>query len=301
MLAGMSTRFAAGIALVAHGTVSDLDQLPEFLLRIRRGRPPSDDLVAEMRRRYTAIGRSPLLDITQAQADALAQETGLPVFVGMRFWRPLLGDAVRAAADQQVARLCVLPLAPFNAETYTEATRAALDDLDVDPSEMPELVPVPPWGSHPEFIRACADSIRPVLHDAGGNARLVLTAHSLPLRFGFAAEQYLRRFTTCARAVGAALGIRAVVCFQSQGDVGGEWLGPGLESVLQDLANHRSRSVVLAPIGFLAEHVETLFDLDIEAAQSAQRLGLQLRRVPTLGADAGLIRTLAALVHETLV
>ncbi len=301
MLATVSTASKSGIALVAHGTVSELDQLPEFLLRIRRGRPPSDDLVAEMRRRYGAIGRSPLLDITRAQADALARETGLPVFVGMRFWHPLLSEALRAAAKAGLERVCVLPLAPFSADTYTEATATAARELRGEEWAVPELVAIPPWGNHSEFIRASAQQIHRALQQTGGDAQLVLTAHSLPLRFGPAAEQYRERFMTCARAVAGQLGARAAICFQSQGDVGGEWLGPGLDSVLEDLAARRAKSVVLAPVGFLAEHVETLFDLDIEAAAAAARLGLRLTRVPTLGTDPGLIRTLAALVRETLV
>jgi len=300
MLAAVSRTFAFGIALVAHGTVDSVDQLPEFLLRIRRGRPPPEELIAEMRRRYSAIGRSPLLEVTQAQADALAQEAGLPVFIGMRFWKPLLSDALRAAAEAGVDRLCVLPLAPFSADTYTEATQAAAGGLGVPGLAVPELVPVPPWGSHPDFVRACASQIGRVLQAQGREARLVLTAHSLPLHFGHAAEQYRQRFVSCAQAVAGHLETDAAICFQSQGDVGGEWLGPGLESVLEELAEQKPRSVVLAPIGFLAEHVETLFDLDIEAAASAERLGLRLIRVPALGTDPGLIRTLAALVRETL-
>ena len=115
-----------GVLLVAHGTVTDLDDLPEFVLKIRRGRPAPPGLIEELRRRYVAIGGSPLLEITRVQARALAKLLDLPVLVGMRLWHPTVEDVLRAIGGLGLRRLCVLPLAPFSVEVYWQAAQASL-------------------------------------------------------------------------------------------------------------------------------------------------------------------------------
>ncbi|MBK7582858.1 MAG: ferrochelatase [Myxococcales bacterium] len=290
-----------GVLLVAHGTVTDLDDLPEFLREIRRGRPASPELVAEIRRRYTAIGSSPLLDITRAQASALAKRLELPVLVGMRLWRPRVEDVLRGIGGLRLARLCVLPLAPFSVHVYWEAAQeslaAAREELG---SSAPELVPTEPWGTEPALIDGFVAGIEAALPEDGKPTRVVLTAHSLPSRAIRDGDPYEAQFRACAAAVGRRLGSEPLVAFQSQGADGGDWLGPDLRAVFESERGRGTERVVLSPIGFPAEHVETLYDLDIEAAGWAKELGLELVRVPALNDDAHLVSALEAVARRAL-
>lgn len=286
------------VLLVAHGTVTDLDDLPEFLQRIRRGRPAPPGLVQELRHRYEAIGGSPLLDITRAQASALGRALEAPVLVGMRLWHPSVEDVLRGIGGLKLRRLCVLPLAPFSVHVYFEAAQAALEAVRAELGPVvPQLVEPEPWGLEPAFVAAHADRIRQAL--AGdAEAELLLTAHSLPTRAIQAGDPYEQQVRACAEAIGAVLSRPYSVAFQSQGADGGDWLGPDLRAAFEAARARGARRVVLAPIGFPAEHVETLFDLDIEALGWARELGLELTRVRALDDDPGLIAALAAVAER---
>ena len=254
---------ADGVLLVAHGTVENLDDLPAFLTRIRRGRPAPEGLAEELRRRYEAIGGSPLLELTSAQARALQERLGLPVFVGMRLWDPSVESILREAARRGIERLCVLALAPFSVHVYWDAAVRALESIVSDFSgKAPELVKAEPYGTHPAFVKAHAQRIGSSL---GDRPALILTAHSLPSAVLRAGDPYETLAAESAHAIGQALEHDYMLAFQSQGADGGEWLGPALRPTLERLRAEGRTRVVLAPFGFLAEHVETLYDLDIEA------------------------------------
>ena len=290
-----------GVLLVAHGTVTDLDDLPEFLAKIRRGRPAPPELVSEIRHRYQAIGGSPLLDITRAQAQALSRRLDAPVLVAMRLWRPTVEDALRGIAGLRLRRLCVLPLAPFSVQIYLQAAQASLEAVRGELGKgAPELVPTEPWGTEPALVEGLAASIRAHLGDAAVRTRVVLTAHSLPTQAIRSGDRYEAEFRACAAAVSQRLGVESVVAFQSQGADGGDWLGPDLKSVLEAEQRAGTERVVLAPIGFPAEHVETLYDLDIEAAGWAKALGLELTRVRALNDDPSLVAALEAVARRAL-
>lgn len=288
-----------GVLLVAHGTVSDLDDLPAFLAQIRRGRPAPPELVAELRHRYETIGGSPLLAITRAQAEALSKRLEAPVLVGMRLWRPTVEDVLRGIVGLGLRRLCLLPLAPFSVHVYLSAARESFATMREELGALaPELLPTEPWGTEPAFVEGLAESIRSHLTDDGRRTSVVLTAHSLPTRAIRGGDPYEAQFRACATAVSERLGRPCVVAFQSQGADGGDWLGPDLKRVLESERAAGSQRVVLAPIGFPAEHVETLYDLDVEAAGWARDLGLELSRVPALDADPRLIAALEAVVRR---
>jgi ferrochelatase len=287
----------SGVLLTAHGSVEDLDELPAFLARIRHGRPAPPELVSEVRRRYEAIGGSPLLGITEYQGAALSMRLGVPVFVGMRLSYPELGDALKRALERGVHRLCVLPLAPYSVHVYHEAARHAAEAL----KGTLELVPVAPFGSSPELVSAHASAISKHL-DAlpRDGVELVLTAHSLPASVVAAGDPYQTEFENSARAIAVKLGRPAQLAYQSQGFGGGAWLGPDLKSVLEAARARGTAHVVIAPVGFLADHVETLYDLDIEAKAWAADLGLQFTRVPALNAASELVEALARTVERAL-
>lgn len=290
-----------GVLLVAHGTVTDLDDLPAFLQNIRRGRPAPPELLSELRHRYQTIGGSPLLEITRAQAAALSKRLDAPVLVGMRLWRPTVEDVLRGIAGLRLRRLCVLPLAPFSVGVYWAAAQASIEAVrgELGPST-PELVPTEPWGTEPAFIDGLAAGIRAHLVDDAKRTRVVLTAHSLPTQAIRAGDRYETEFRACAAAVSQRLGVESVVAFQSQGADGCDWLGPDLKGALEAERRAGTERVVLAPIGFPAEHVETLYDLDVEAAEWARELGLELVRVPALNDDPSLVAALAAVAERAM-
>lgn len=288
-----------GILLTAHGSVENLEELPAFLARIRHGRPAPPGLVEEVTRRYRVIGGSPLLRVTAQQASLLAEVTRLPVFIGMRLSRPELATALSQAASAGVSRLCVLPLAPYSVPVYAAAAERALQQLP-DLHAL-KLVAAQPFGTLPELVAAHARRIVPYLSEQGEEPiELVLTAHSLPTSIIAAGDNYTREVEASAHAIGERLGRSCVVAYQSQGADGGAWVGPDLRAVLQRAHQNGKRRIVVAPIGFLCDHVETLYDLDIEAQSWANELGVTLLRVPALNDAPELIHALATVVKRAL-
>jgi len=293
----MTIRARDGVLLIAHGTVASTDDLPAFLAEIRRGRPPPEGLVEELRRRYDAIGGSPLLALTDAQAAALSRELGLPVFVAMRLWEPRVEHVV-AGLGSEITRLCVLPLAPFSAHVYNAAARGAFERVE-SPSP-PTPVFVDNWGLEPALIAAHVALIQPVIERAHPQAELVLSAHSLPKVVIDRGDPYARLVDAAARRIGDELGRPVHLAYQSQGADGGDWLGPDLGEVLRSLSQRGVPAAIVAPFGFLADHVETLYDVDIEAHDQARALGLEFMRVPALNTHPQLIQTMAELVRRAL-
>jgi ferrochelatase len=285
------------VLLVAHGTVENLDDLTPFLARIRGGRPAPPGFVEELRRRYEAIGGSPLLAVTRAQADALAARLGVPVLVGMRLWDPSVERALGEAGRAGLTRLAVIPLAPFSVHVYWQAALKSQAVVRADGRASPELVSAPPWGAHPSFVGAHADSI--VAH-ASDDALVILTAHSLPLVALRSGDPYERLVRESAQAIGERLARPFELAFQSQGEGTAEWLGPDLPAVLRRARDSGARRVAIAPFGFLGEHVETLYDLDIEARRIALELALEFERVPALGTATGLVDALEDIARRAL-
>jgi ferrochelatase len=285
------------VLLVAHGTASRIDDIPAFLSRIRGGRPVSDLLVAEVRRRYQLIGKSPLLDVTRAQAAALEQRLGIPVLVGMRLWDPSIEDALEEAAQRGTRRLVMIALAPFSVHVYWQALLRAKDTVFGNGRVPPTLLRVEPWGTQAQFVRAHADLIA---KHVPADVPLVLTAHSLPTLAIRNGDPYFTQVSESAAAIAGALGRDYDLAFQSQGADGGDWLGPDLNTILAELREEGATDVAIAPFGFLAEHVETLYDLDVEAKELAESLGLSLLRVPAIGLAEGLIDALEKLAQDAL-
>lgn len=288
-----------GVLLSAHGTVENLDDLPAFLARIRRGRPVPQVLLDETRHRYQLIGGSPLLRTTREVARRLSDELGLPVFVGMRLADPPLAQAITEARDAGVTRLISLPLAPQSVHIYHDAAREAAAAVPGAPA----LIEAPSWGDAPALIDAFAGVIDEALarfpEGERDGVELVLSAHSLPLRVIAMGDPYEQQFKAMAALVAARFPRNASrVAFQSQGFDGGEWLGPDLKATFAALASEGRRDVVVAAIGFLADHVETLFDLDIDARKMAAEAGLRrYERAPSLDARPSFIRALGSVVR----
>lgn len=281
------------ILLVAHGTVRNLDELPAFVNEIRRGRPAPPELIAELRHRYEVVGGSPLLRITNELAERVERATGIPTRVAMRLWEPRVEDVVADLGPND--HVILVPLAPFSVAVYEAAARRSLEKLSAPPT----LHCVAPWGLEEPLIDAWTRDIRALDGDGDASSRaVILSAHSLPRVIIDRGDDYARTFEATARAVERALGRPCRVAYQSQGAQDGEWLGPTLLETFRSVRDEGAREVLVAPIGFLADHIETLYDLDVEAKNQAEELGLGFRRAAALNLDAGLVDTLALLVRR---
>lgn len=283
------------IVLFAHGTVESLEDLPAFVAEIRHGRPAPPGLVSELRSRYEHVGGSPLLRLTRELAAGVAQESRIETRVAMRLWNPRLNEVTADLGEAD--EIFLVPLAPFSVAVYERAARAELARRQAPP----KLFVAEPFGRTLLLIDAWAQGIIDALDGAPDflPGALICSAHSLPSAVIAAGDTYEAEFRTTAALVFARLRelrpklteIPMRVAFQSQGAMDGAWLGPSLSETLTDLRHHRA--VCVAPIGFLSEHIETLYDLDVEARAQADALGLGWLRVPALNTSDRAIRALA--------
>jgi protoporphyrin/coproporphyrin ferrochelatase len=295
----------SAVLLVAHGSPDSPADVPEFMKHITGGRPVADSVMQEVTQRYSLIGRSPLTEITRQQARALEAKLGLPVYVGMRNWKPFIGDVVREMVTGGVERVAVICLAPQNSSTSVGLYRNAVF-AEIKPGMAVQFVES--WHDHPQLIEAFAERLEPVWRQAsaeiGSPLPVIFTAHSVPMRTIQAGDPYERQAKETARLVGAKIaGLPAELqhfAFQSQGMSGGPWLGPTVESAMLEQKRRGHMGVVIAPVGFVCDHVEILYDIDIGFGEFAGEQGLKMWRPESLNASPTFIAALAKLASTRL-
>lgn len=296
---------ASAVVAVSHGTVDDPGDLAAFVANVRRGRPAPPELVAELRRRYDAIGGSPLNRINAELTAKLAARLGVQVVLANRLWRPFVRDVFAGLAGQGVRRIVLVALAQHSTHVYADDAARAAEATGV------ELACVPAWGGRANLIAAFATRIVAELAGSpdAGRTTLVMTAHSLPSSVIAAGDPYERDVRASAEAIAAAVRSRAacdvpwLVAFQSQGMAGPaqmEWLGPNLRATLDAARQRGAARVLFAPIGFLADHVEVLYDLDVEARALAAERGMGYARAPSLNADDDFVDVLVEVCRPML-
>ena len=300
-----------GVLVMAYGGPESLADVEPYLLDIRGGRPTPPALVEEVRERYRRIGgKSPLREVTERQAEALRAalcERGVAadVEVGMRHWQPRIAAAVRRLAGRGVRRAVGLTMAPHYSRrsvgAYQEQVRAAADGA----AGAPSFTFVSQFGDHPRFIAAVAREVRAALHalpeapektPGAPRFRVLFSAHSLPEAWVGGGDPYSAQLHTSAAAVARAAGLAPGQwrqCYQSAGARPGAWLGPALDDELRRAAHDGVGYVVVAPFGFVADHVEILFDIDIELRGLGDSLGVRVSRTRSLGTDPELMAALA--------
>jgi ferrochelatase len=283
----------AAVILMAYGSPATAEDVPAYLADIREGRPVSQEAVDELTERYRRIGgRSPLDEITEAQRAALESELGVPVFVGMKHWRPRIAEAVEEALAGGAETVVGLVLAPHYSRLsiagYRERLKQALQGRG-------ELVFVESWHDHGAFLDVLAERV------GGFDGHVVFTAHSLPERILQDGDPYRDQLLETSRLVAERAGLEDwSFAFQSASTTGEPWLGPDILEELDTLAANGVQRVLVCPVGFVSDHLEILWDLDIEAREKAARLGLELDRIESLNDDPAFIRALAGLVRERL-
>lgn len=290
--------------LLAHGSPDSVDEIPEFLRHITRGRPVPPEVIEEVKHRYSRIGRSPLTQLTLQQGRLLAEELKLPVYVGMRNWNPFIAETLRTMKSDGIARAVVICLAPQNSRTSVGLYRAALN-LDVDAPFAVDFVES--WHDHPFLIQAFAGKLRSgwqrACEELSARVPVIFTAHSVPERSIAEGDPYETQTKETARLVAGAASLAAgdwEFAFQSQGMSGGAWLGPTVEDTILELRGKGHHGVFVQPVGFLCDHVEVLYDIDIAFKEFAGRQGMRLWRAESLNDSALLIAALADLARSRI-
>jgi ferrochelatase len=292
------------VLLLAHGSPESVEEISEFLLQVTRGRPIPSEVVEEVKHRYTLIGRSPLTALTIRQGELLSAELGLPVYVGMRNWKPFIADVVRTMAGDGIELAVVICLAPQNSRTSVGLYRSALGAA----SELPFRVDfVESWHDHPLLIKAFAEKLKvgleTALRESGKKIAVVFTAHSVPQRTIADGDPYERQAEETAALVAAEGSIVREdwkFAFQSQGMSGGPWLGPTVEETIRTVKAQGYGGIFVQPIGFLCDHVEVLFDIDIAFKKFAEAEGMRLWRAESLNDSQLLTAALAAITRLRL-
>lgn len=288
------------ILLLAHGAPENTGDMDAYLANIRGGRPMPAHVVAEVRRRYEVIGgRSPLLELTRRQAEALAGVLGVPVYVGMRNWSPYIAETICRMTADGITRAVAICMAPqyssMSVGLYFRRTQEALDQTGAHI----EIDWVESFHRHPLLIAAFTERLRPALN--GRSAPVLFTAHSLPERTLATGDPYDTEVRATAAAVAAEAGLTEWdFAYQSQGMTDEKWLGPTVESRIDALAARGVKEFMLAPIGFVCDHVEILYDVDVAFREYAGGRDITLLRPESLNDSPLFIEALAAVARERL-
>jgi len=296
---------------MTYGSPSDLDDVPRYLAAVRGGRPAEEELVNEFTRRYRVIGGSPLVEITERQAAAVeaAMDGRARVRAAMRFSEPSIDTALADLADAGVRDVVAIVMSPQYSPLlmggYSRALDAARERLG---DRAPAVHLAGAWHLEPGFVSALAARIREALDrmpaSERGSVPVLLTAHSLPRRVAEQEPDYLAQLSDTASAVARAAGLgddRWRFCWQSAGHEPGEWMSPDFADLMPQLAAEGHRRVLVAPIQFLADHLEILYDVEIGAREQAEAAGLGFERIASLNTSPEFIRALATIAGHTAV
>jgi ferrochelatase len=288
------------VLLMAYGGPGSLEDVEPYLNDVRGGRPTSPELLHEVRERYATIGgRSPILELTRAQASAVARALGLgfEVFVGMRHWHPYIGEAVDAIVHAGYRSVVGVVMAPH----YSAMSVGAYEKKLLEAAgQRVETALVRSWGDHPAFLEAVSERVAQALQrfPSPSAVQVIFTAHSLPQRILAAGDPYPDELRASAATVARRRGLTDWrFAYQSAGATADPWLGPDAGDVITELAAAGRSAFLLVPIGFVCDHVEILYDIDVEYRALASRLGVQLERTASLNDDAGLVAAVADVVR----
>ncbi len=290
------------VLMLAHGTPEKPENVPAYLRNVTSGRPLPEEVVKEVQHRYELIEQSPLTCWTYEQAEKVSAELGMPVYVGMRNWKPYISETVKQMVADGVTQCVAICMAPHNSRTSVGLYRRAVVG---ETGRAPFSVDfVESWHDEPALIQAFAERLREGWEKAaaefGGPLPVIFTAHSVPARTVEAGDPYEAQARHTAELVAASvLGIAEWrFAFQSQGMSGGAWLGPTVEETMAGLASEGHKGVFIQPIGFVCDHVEVLYDIDIAFRKFAEERGMKLWRAESLNGSATLAKAVAKIARE---
>ena len=296
------------VLLIALGGPGSMAEVRPFIRRVLGGRPVPADRIEEVVQHYQVVGgRSPLTELTMQQARALEERLArdgypIPVLVGMRCWSPWLTDTVREMARRGFRRVAAVVLSAYRDRyTWSQYERSLSEACEALHGEAPELITIPAWHDHPLYVQALADRIKDAVERVGifdpGTTPLVFSVHSLPLGVPGIDEHVARIRSTCTGVVRELSWKHWSIAYQSRtGPPGEPWLEPDVCTTIAELADRGHRGVLIACPGFVCDHVEVLYDLDVEAARVAEQRGMVFARAGTVGSHESFIRMLSELV-----
>ena len=302
-----------GVLLLAYGTPETLDDVEPYYTHIRGGRPPTPEALERLRARYRLVGgRTPLLDLTRTVAEALQSQLDAAapghyrVYFGMKHWHPFIGEVVPRMAADGIRTAIAVALAPHYSRMSIGGYRTYVDKAQAQLAEPIAIRFVESWQAHPLFRRLIAERITAALAqfppEAQGRVTVLFSAHSLPARILTWDDPYPRELRESAAGIAELAGLRDWrFAYQSAGMTGEPWLGPDILDYLEELAAEGVRYVLSVPFGFVAEHLEVLYDIDTEAQARAAELGMVLRRIAMPNADPAFVAVLAAVVRRSSV
>jgi protoporphyrin/coproporphyrin ferrochelatase len=286
---------SVAVVLMAYGSPERIEDVPAYYADIRGGRPGRQEVLEELTERYRRLGveeRNPLNEITERTRAAVQDDLGAPVFTGMKHWAPRIADAVETALAGGATTIVGLVLAPHYSRLSIGGYRAQLEEALADRAE---LLFVERWHDEPALIELWADRLR------GTDAHVVFTAHSLPARILTEGDPYQAQLMETATAIAQAADLTEwSFSFQSESPTGEPWLGPDILDHLEELHAKGTTHVLLAPFGFVADHLEIRWDLDTEACEKAGELGMQLERTEMPNDDPAFVAVLAGIVRRAL-
>jgi ferrochelatase len=300
----MTTDEITGVLLMAYGTPDSLEAIEPYYTHIRGGRTPAPHLVEELRARYELVGGStPLLEITEQTRAALErvlnEDGNYRVLLGMKHWHPFIEEAVQELQAESIGRAVALVLAPHYSSMSIGSYLHAIEEAQRAHSASIDILPIQSWHLHGPYLRAVASRIagRLAAFPPGEPSTVVFTAHSLPERILEEGDPYPQQLGETSRALAAMLSLdRWTFSYQSAGRTPEPWLGPDLTDTVHRLADEGVRNVLVAPVGFVSDHLEILYDIDHEAQGAARERGLSLSRIEMLNAAPDFIEGLAELV-----
>jgi protoporphyrin/coproporphyrin ferrochelatase len=292
------------VLLLAHGSPESAEEIPEYLQRVTSGRTLPPQVVEEIAHRYKLVGFSPLTCWTMRQGDQLSAELRLPVYVGMRNWKPFIPDVLKRMVADGIEHAVVICLAPQNSRTSVGLYRRAVES----DGKLPFTVDfVESWHDQPLLVKAFAEKLiagwKAACREAGAEPPIIFTAHSVPQRTIVEGDPYQQQAHHTAELVAQAVGLKATgwtFAFQSQGMSGGPWIGPTVEETITNLKQRGATGIFLDPIGFLCDHVEVLYDIDIAFKQFAEKVGMRLWRAESLNDSLTLTAALADITRSRL-
>jgi ferrochelatase len=295
-----------GVLVMAYGTPSSLDEIEGYYTDIRGGKPPSPELLAELTGRYRAIGgRSPLLEITRAQAAGIAERLGIKTYVGQKHARPFIRDAIGQIVAEEIDIVAGLVLAPhYSYMSVGDYERRAREGFAAA-SWHGQFKMIDSWHLEDGFIELLARRVNEALGRLSDTAReaatVLFTAHSLPQRVVELGDPYPKQLQETADAVAAVAGLdRWQIAWQSAGRSSVKWIGPDILEVMVELAAHNAAGIVICPCGFVADHLEVLYDVDIEAQALAEELEVELIRTRSPNDDPMFLDVLASVVARAV-
>jgi ferrochelatase len=298
----MAEQSPLAVLVMAYGGPDKIDDVAPYLQDVRGGRATKPQLVEEIRARYARIGgRSPILERTRAQASAIGRELGkrFRVYVGMRHWHPYIRDTVVEIRRAGHHRVIGVVMAPHDSSMSIGAYEKKL--VEATGTGEIETTLVRSWWANPHFLDAVAARVTQALarFPRREDVQVIFTAHSLPERIRASGDPYPDELMASATAVAERLGLEGWrFAYQSAGATPEPWLGPDVSEVMREVARAGKRAILLVPIGFVCDHVEILYDIDVECQALAKRLGVQLARIDSLNDDPGLAAAVADVVRD---